>query len=107
MFFWRDPLSDADGSPDTARTIFCPVHAVLGGMGGAGEITRRRKHQKADSPASKARQISEISKQDSTLAGREQLTKGTDCATRRRGDEKFAPGALAGKAQSRAERLLA
>jgi hypothetical protein len=32
MFFWRDPLSDADGSPDSARTIFCPVHAVLGGF---------------------------------------------------------------------------
>ena len=33
MFFWRDPLSDADGSPNSAGTIFCPVHAVLGGMG--------------------------------------------------------------------------
>jgi hypothetical protein len=32
MFFWRNPLSDADGSPDTAGTIFCPVHAVLGGL---------------------------------------------------------------------------
>jgi hypothetical protein len=78
MFFWRDPLSDADESPDTACTIFCPVHAVLGGMGGAGETTRRRKYQKTDSPASKTRQISEISKQDSTPAGREQLTKDTD-----------------------------